>query len=98
MKKIFLKIYYFFTQFFKRKTFKSFEKSLQEAVITKEAKQILLMREIKKEIHKLWPQGRSMFIPLSYPQRMEIKARIYNQFGKQMIKLHVKLNDNLHFV
>lgn len=98
MKKILLNIFYFFTQFFKRNKFKRFEKSLEDAIIDKEAHQIILMRQIKKEILKLWPQGRSKYIPLSYPQRMEIKAKIYSQFGKQMQKLHIKINDNLHFV
>jgi hypothetical protein len=98
MKKVFLKIYYYFTQFFKRKTFKNFEASLKDAVIDKEAKQILLMRKIKNEIELLWPNGRSKYIPLSYPQRIEIKTKVYSKFGCQMKMLHIKLNNNLHFV
>ncbi len=98
MKEIFLQLYYFIAQVFKRNKFKSFEKSLEDAIINKEAHQIFLMRQIKKEILKLWPRGRSKYIPLSYPQRMEIKAKIQCQFGTQMQKLHIKINDNLHFV
>ena len=98
MKQFFLNIYYFFANFFKRLKFKKYEKLLEDAIIDKEANQIILMRQIKKEILKLWPKGRSKYIPLSYPQRMEIKAKIYSQFGKQMQKLHIKINDNLHFV
>jgi hypothetical protein len=98
MKQFFLKIYYFFANFRKRLVFSKFEKKLQEAVVDKRVDQANLMLTIKKEIDKLWPKGRSKYIPLSLPQRLEIKARIEDQFGEQMKSLHIKVNSKLEFV
>lgn len=78
--------------------FKDFEKKLGEAVIDKQAHQVILMQEISKEIQILWPKGRSKFIPLSFPQRIDMRAKIHSKFGEKMEKLHVKMNNNLQFI
>ncbi len=98
MKQFFLKIYYFFAHFRKRMKFAKIEKTLGVAVKEKQIDQVKLMQKIKKEIDKLWPKGRSRYIPLSLPQRIEIRARIEDQFGTEMKALHVKINNELQFV
>jgi len=98
MIRIFLNIYYFFANFRSRLRFKGFEKKLGAAVADKRMDQAQLLLKIKNEIDKLWPKGRSKFIPLSLPERMEIKARIEDQFGDQMKPLHIKINNQLQFV
>ncbi len=97
MKRFFLNIFYFFFNFRKRITFKGFEKKLQGALVNKHEDQIILIKAIKEEIDKLWPNGRSKYIPLSYQQRYELRAKIYSKFGSQMRLLNVKLNSNLQF-
>jgi len=98
MKKLFLNIFYFFWNFRKRLKFKGFEKKLQGALVNKHKEQIKLIKEIKKEIDILWPKGRSKFIPLSYPQRVELRAKIYSKFGSQMQSLKIHINQNLEFI
>lgn len=78
--------------------FRGFEKKLEEAVKDKQANQVTLMREISAKMKSFYPKGRSRFIPLSIKQRNEIRAAIYNQFGQQMSKLNIKINDKLQFV
>lgn len=97
MKRFFLSIYYFFRNFFKRLKFKKFEQKLGGALIDKHKNQVVLIKEIKAEIDKLWPHGRSKFIPLSYLQRCELRAKVYSKFGERMHRLNIKLNYNLEF-
>jgi hypothetical protein len=98
MRKLFLSIFYFFWNFRKSVKYKGFETKLESALINKQAHQVHLMRTIKKEIDNLWPKTHSKFIPLSLPQRREIKAKIEDQFRSQMLLYKVKINDNLQFV
>ena len=97
MKKFFQSIYYYFANFFKRIKFKKIEKQLGKALVDKSKEQILLLKKIKKEIDLLWPHGRSKFIPLSFPERMELRAKVYSKFGDEMQSLNIKLNHNLEF-
>ena len=96
-KQFLLSIFYFFWNFRKRITFKGFEKKLGGALVNKYKDQIVLIKEIKKEIDLLWPHGHSKYIPLSFPQRIELRAKIHSKFGDRMHKLNVKLNANLEF-
>jgi hypothetical protein len=95
MKRFFLTIFYFFVNFRKRITFKGFETKLKGALQNKFEEQYKLIKEIKAEIDKLYPKSRSKFIPLSFPQRMEIKAKVYARYGNEMQRLHIKLNNHL---
>jgi hypothetical protein len=97
MKQLFLRIYYYFANFRKAQTFKGFEKKLQGALVNKAQNQIELIKEIKAEIDLLWPKSRSKYIPLSIPQRNEIRAKVYTKFGKQMSSLKIHINSNLQF-
>jgi hypothetical protein len=97
MKKFFLSIFYFFWNFRKRLKFKGFESKLSGALVDKYKEQIVLIKEIKKEIDLLWPHGHSKYIPLSFPQRVELRAKIYSKFGERMNTLNVKVNANLEF-
>lgn len=97
MKRFFLSIYYFFRNFFKRITFRKFERKLQGALVDKHRYQIVLMKEIKTEINNLYPKSRSKFIPLSLPQRIEIRAKIYSKFAEKMRILNVNIDVNLKF-
>lgn len=97
MKNFFLNIFYFFYNFKKRSKFKKFEKKLEGALADKAQNQIKLIKLIKKEIDILWPKGRSKFIPLSIPQRNEIRSKVYAKYGETMNKLKVHLDNNLQF-
>lgn len=90
--------FYYIANFRKIYKFKGFEKKLEGAVIDKQAHQVILMREISKEMKKHFPKGFSKYIPLSLKARREIKVAIHLQFGERMEKLHVTINDKLEFV
>lgn len=90
--------FYNIWNFRKIRTFKDFEKRLEDAVLDKQAEQVILMRKISKEMKKLFPKGRSEYIPLSLKERTEIRAQMYHRFGDEMRRLHVVLNLKLEFV
>ena len=95
MKRFFLSIYYFFINLRKAIKFKGFETKLKDALQSKFKEQYELIKNIKTEIDKLYPKSRSKYIPLSFPERMEIKAKIYSKFGDEMHRLNIKLNNEL---
>lgn len=97
MKKLFLTIFYFFCNFRKHLKFKRIEGKLKTALVDKYKDQVVLIKEIKKEIDLLWPKGRSKYIPLSIPEKIELRAKIYSKYGDRMSILNVHINQNLQF-
>ena len=98
IKNFFLSLFYYILNFKKIRFFKDVNKKLAEAVKEKNVKQAELMLEINSVMKSFYPKGRSKFIPLSLKERREIRAAVELQFGKQMQRLNIKINDKLHFV
>jgi intergrase/recombinase len=94
----FLKKYYAIINFRKSLKFKKYERALETAIYKEELSQSELMLTIRDRIKSYYPKGVSMFIPLSWKQKREIKAAIDLEFGDQMEKHNVKLTRNLKFV
>lgn len=98
IKNFFLSLFYYIFNFKKIRFFKDVNKKLAEAVKEKNVKQAELMLEINSVMKSFYPKGRSKFIPLSLKERREIRVAVELQFGKQMQRLNIKVNDKLHFV
>jgi hypothetical protein len=98
IKNFFLSLFYYIFNFKKIRFFKDVNKKLAEAVKEKNVKQAELMLEINSVMKSFYPKGRSKFIPMSLKERREIRAAVELQFGKQMQRLNIKINDKLHFV
>jgi hypothetical protein len=83
-----------------RKTikFKKYEKLIEKAQAIEYANQETLMFAINERILSFYPKGRSLYIPLSWKQKREIRADIYFEYGEQMKKFNIKINKNLRFV
>jgi hypothetical protein len=83
-----------------RKTlkFRKYEKLIQKAQAIEYSKAEDLMVAIKERIKNFYPKGRSLYIPLTWKEKREIRAAIYFEYGDQMKKLKVAINHNLQFV
>ena len=90
--------FYYLFNFKKIRLFNQINVKLLEAVKEKNISQAHLILDINEKIKSFYPKGRSKFIPLSLKERREIRAAVELQFGKQMQKLNVKINDKLQFV
>lgn len=93
-----IRLFYYIWNIRKFRKFKNIENKLEGAVQNKQAEQVILMREISKEMKKHFPKGRSKYIPLSLKERREIHAAILLQFGEKMQKINIVLNLKLEFV
>lgn len=90
--------YYSVINFRKARKFKKFEKLLEEAQYKQDLSQAELMVEISERIRNFYPKSRSLFIPLTWKEKREIKAAIEFQYGDQMAKYKIKLSKDLKFI
>lgn len=90
--------YYSVINFRKARKFKKFEQLLEEAQYRQDLSQAELMKEISNRIKNFYPKSRSLYIPLTWKEKREIKAAIEFQYGDQMAKYKIKINKNLKFV
>ena len=90
--------YYSAINFRKARKFKKFEALLEEAQRIQDLSQAELMKEISNRIKNFYPKSRSLYIPLTWKEKKEIRAAIYFQYGDQMAKYKIKLSKDLKFL
>lgn len=102
MKKIISKIAHFFDylkNYKKINTFKKANVKLDSKLREREVDKIILKGNIIKMVRKyLRIDAKSKFIPRDNKNNTEIKERILAEFGTQMEKLNVRINDKLELI
>ena len=93
------KIYRSITGYFKTKKFKKINTILQEKVDEIEVDKIILKGRIVKMVrHYLNIDADSKYIPKTRRNHTEIRERIMAEFGQEMSKTGVRINDKLELV
>lgn len=82
----------------KYREFKNYEKLIKKGIINREVEKIKLIREASKMIPKKFKKGKSIYIPLSFTTRIQIKTAIEFEYGKKMKILGIKITDDLKFI
>lgn len=99
MKTLFKLIANFFNYLFNFRKIRLFNKinaKLDKTIKDREVDRIILKGQIIKMVRKyLRIDANSKFIPKDYKNNTEIRERILAEFGDQMKKLDIKINDNL---
>ncbi|MEI6865785.1 hypothetical protein [Flavicella sp.] len=101
MKKIINQIVLYFKSWRRKRTLNDINKNLKQAVKNKQNKRLLLRYEITKLIHKyakLDKDNKSKFIPLDLATIAEIKFQVDLQFGSEMKRHNVVLNNKLQVI
>ncbi|WP_278035908.1 hypothetical protein [Flavobacterium nitratireducens] len=102
MKRLFVKISAFFTYLINFRTIKKFQKingKLEQTLEDREVDRIILKGKIVKMVRKfLRADAKSKFIPKHMRNNTEIRERVLAEFGEQMNKLDIKINDKLELV
>jgi hypothetical protein len=77
---------------------KKYEKLLAKGILDREKEKIKLLLEARVLIPKKTKKGKSKFIPMSYINKIKIKAMILHEFGYKMKALGVQITDDLKFI
>ena len=99
MKTLFKLIANFFNYLFNFRKIRLFNKinaKLDKTIKDREVDRIILKGQIIKMVRKyLRIDANSKYIPKDHKNNTEIRERILAEFGDQMKKLDIKINDNL---
>lgn len=102
MKKIFIKISALFNYLINFRTIRKFQKingKLEQTLEDREVDRIILKGKIIKMVRKfLRVDAKSKYIPKHMKNNAEIRERVLAEFGEQMNKLGIKINDKLELV
>lgn len=102
MKSLFKKIALFFNYLFNFRTINRFKKintKLEKTLEDREVDRIILKGNIIKMVRKyLRIDARSKYIPKESRNHTEIRERVLAEFGEQMDKLGIRINDKLELV
>lgn len=79
--------------------FKKINSKLENTLENREVDRIILKGNIIKMVRKyLKVDAKSKYIPKDIKNKAEIKGEVLHQFGEQMQKLGIKINDKLELV
>lgn len=93
------KIYRSITGYFKTKKFEKINTILQDKVDEIEVDKIILKGRIVDMVRKyLNVNANSKYIPKNHRNNTEIRERVLTEFGQDMSKLGIKINDKLELV
>lgn len=96
---IFTSIFLFFQNRKKNKAFIKINEKLETKLKDREVDRIILKGKILKMCRKfIGANSRSKFIPKKYKNYTKIKQRVLAEFGEDMEKLDIRINDNLELI
>jgi DUF1009 family protein len=102
MKSFFKKIALFFNYLLNFRTinrFKKINRKLHKTIEDREVDRIILKGNIIKMCRKyLRVDAKSKYIPKDYRNNTEIRERVLAEFGDQMQKLGIHINDKLELI
>lgn len=78
---------------------KKINKKLHKTIEDREVDRIILKGQIIRSVRKfLNIDAKSIYIPKDYKNKTEIKEKVLAEFGEDMNKLSIRINDNLELV
>lgn len=96
MKRLFKTIWNYFKGLKTRWDFRKINKKLGKKVSDREVDRIILKDKIVKSVKKYVNiEAKSKYIPLDRKSKEKIKQKVLADFGQEMSKLHLRLNENL---
>ena len=102
MKKVLVRISQFFNYLFNFRTIHRFKKinaKLEKSLEDREVDRIILKGNIIQMVRKyLRINANSKYIPKERRNNTEIRERVLAEFGEQMNKLGIRINDKLELV
>ncbi|WP_413998727.1 hypothetical protein ACMDB5_13200 [Flavobacterium sp. W1B] len=102
MKNLILKLVSFLNYLWNFKTIRRFKKinsKLHKTIEDREVDRIILKGNIIKMVRKyLRVDAKSEYIPKDHRNNTEIRERVLAEFGDQMQKLGIRINDKLELV
>lgn len=96
MKRLFRNVWHFLKSLKTRWFFARANKKLKKKITDREVDRIILKDKIVKEVKKyINPDGKSKYIPFDRKSRARIREKVYADFGSDMAKVNIRLNENL---